>query len=205
MKNKLTILFIIIIAVSLIISAVVFVTGADSNEVQDGNVTFVRTPEQDEPEWPSTIPDPREFMVQLPETPNLALDKPVVASSHTDIYIPANAVDGELTSYWESDGFPAEFTINLEGSYTIQTVAVAVNPSSLWEARTQGIEILVSSGDGDFRVIVAEERYEFDPLTGNTVRIDFEPTVAEYVRFVFTSNSASRTQGAQAAEIMVFE
>jgi len=207
MKKKLTIIFIALIIISIIVSAVAFALklSGDDEQQQNGNVTIVGAPEQDAPEWPPTIPDPRDFMVQLPDSPNIAESRPVTASSHTDIYTAANAVDGEPTSYWESEGFPAEFTIELDGEHTIQTVAVSLNPSSLWESRTQAFEIQVSDDGVNFTTAVAEERYEFDPLTGNTVRVDFAPTSAQYVKLVFTYNSASRTQGAQAAEIMVFE
>jgi len=199
----LKIIFILLIVVSIIVTVAAFVM-RDDNVEDDGNVTIVRTPEQGGAEWPDAIPDPREFMVQLPDTPNLAEGRPVYASSHTDIYVPTNAVDGELTSYWESEGFPATFIIELDGVRTIQTVAVSLNPSSLWEMRTQAFEIQVSNDGDNFQTIVDEDRHEFDPLTGNTVRVDFEPTDTQYVRLVFTYNSATRTQGAQAAEIMIF-
>jgi len=208
MNKKLTIVFIIIIAVSIVASIVALAVNGGGNgnigETQDPNVTIVETPEQTSAEWPAAIPDPREFMVQLPESPNLAEGRSVSVSSFHDIYVAANAVDGEATSYWESEGFPAEFTISLDGSQTVQTVAVSLNPSSLWETRTQAFEVLVSDDGTNFTTAVAEEHHEFDPLTGNAVRIDFDPVSASYVKLIFTSNSASRTQGAQAAEIMVF-
>ncbi|MCL2221986.1 MAG: discoidin domain-containing protein [Oscillospiraceae bacterium] len=207
MKKKLTIIFIVIIAISVIVSIVALAVnggGGDAAVPLDGNVTIVRAPEQATAQWPAAIPDPREFMVQLPESPNLAEGMSVTVSSFHDIYVAANAVDGEATSYWESEGFPAEFTIALDGPHTVQTVAVSLNPSSLWESRTQAFEILVSDDGTNFTTAVAEAPHEFDPLTGNTVRIDFDPASASYVKLIFTSNSAARTQGAQAAEIMIF-
>ena len=37
---------------------------------------------------------------------DLALGKPIEASSHTWIYVPGNANDGDVTTYWEGDGLP---------------------------------------------------------------------------------------------------
>jgi len=205
MNKKLSVVFSIIIVISIVVSVVALAGGGDNYDASDANVTIVTAPEQTEPEWPPAIIDPREFLVQLPETPNLAENRPVTASSFTDIYVATNAVDGAATSYWESDGFPAEFTISLDGAHNIQTVAVSVNPSPLWEARTQAFEILISDDGTNFTTIVEETHHEFDPLTGNMVRIDFEPVSASFVKLIFTHNSAARTEGAQAAEIMIFE
>lgn len=54
-------------------------------------------------------------------------------------------------------------------------------------------------------VVDGNEKYEFNPDTGNIVRVDFPPVEAAYVKLIFTSNSSTRTAGAQAAEILVFE
>ena len=64
---------------------------------------------------------------------------------------------------------------------------------------------MVSTDGNSFTEVVEDTKYNFDPDTGNMVRADFSPVQAAYVRLVFSSNSASRTGGAQAAEIMVFE
>ncbi|MCL2604704.1 MAG: discoidin domain-containing protein [Defluviitaleaceae bacterium] len=203
MNNKnYIIIFSVITVLSLAISAVALLTRR--GEEPTVNLTVVQAPAQTEAEWPPTIFNPLSLIIALPDTPNLALERPVTASSFTDIYVPANAVDGSATSYWESHGFPAEFTIELDGTHNVSTVAVALNPSLLWEARSQAFEILVSSDGNSFTSIVANEMHAFDPTTGNTVRVDFAPVQARYVRLVFTVNSAVRTMGAQAAEIMVF-
>jgi hypothetical protein len=201
--KKYIIVFSAVIVVSLVLSAIAFF-GAGGEE-PSVNLTVVTTPDQARAEWPPAIHDPMSDMIALPDTPNLAQGRPVSATSFHDVYVPANAVDGALTSYWESEGFPVEFTINLEGMYTIQTVAVSLNPSLLWEPRSQGFEVLVSGDGSGFTSVAANELHGFDPATGNTVRVDFAPVSARYVRLVFTANTATRTMGAQAAEIMVFE
>ena len=191
-----------IMAVSLAVSAVVFVVGDSAATL---NLTVVATPPQAAPEWPPAVPDPMANMVALPDSPNLAESRPVTASSFTDVYVASNAVDGHLTSYWESNGFPAEFTIDLGTASTISTIAVSLNPSLLWEERTQNFEVLTSTDGTNFTTLLPNAPHTFDPLTGNAVRLDFAPTAATHVQLIFTSNTAARTNGAQAAEIMVFE
>ena len=61
------------------------------------------------------------------------------------------------------------------------------------------------SADGEtYTEAAPAEKYQFDPATGNRIRIDFDPVQAAYVKVVFTLNSSSRTGGAQAAEICVY-
>ncbi|MCL2188242.1 MAG: discoidin domain-containing protein [Defluviitaleaceae bacterium] len=189
-----------VMVVSLALGIFAFVTRGG----EDSNITIVRTPAQAEAEWPPAVFNPMSLIVELPETPNLAEGRPVHATSFTDVYVPANAVDGTVTSYWESHGFPADFTITLDGVHQVSTVAVSVNPSLLWEARSQAFEVLVSTDNVNFNTVVPHALHDFDPLTGNTVRLDFAPTAAQYVRVHFTANTATRTMGAQAAAIRVF-
>jgi hypothetical protein len=203
MKHKiLMITFCAVIAVSLAVS--VFACLTRDAEEPSVNLTVVQAPEQTEAEWPPTVFNPMSLIIALPDTPNLALNRPVTASSFTDIYVASNAADGSTTSYWESEGLPAEFTVELDGARSVSTVAVSLNPSQLWESRTQAFEVLVSNDGSNFTTVAENARHEFDPATGNTVRVDFNPTEARFVRLIFTFNSATRTQGAQAAEIMVF-
>lgn len=93
----------------------------------------------------------------------------------------------------------------MEETHTIQTVAVRLNPAPIWEARTQGFEIL-ASGDGEnFVSIVPNTRYEFNSATGNMVRVDFAPTPARFVKLLFTEKSSGRSNGGQAAEVQIYE
>ena len=168
-------------------------------------LTVVRTPAQTEAEWPEAITNPEANMIKLPDGTNLAEGKPVTAGEVTDVYAVVNAVDGSTTSYWESKGYPAEITINLQATYNVQTVAVCLNPAVIWEPREQTFSVLVSTDGTTFTEAAAEAKYGFDPETGNRVRVDFGPVAAQYVRLIITANSAGKTGGAQAAEIMVFE
>ncbi|MCL2079837.1 MAG: discoidin domain-containing protein [Oscillospiraceae bacterium] len=204
MKKTLIIIFAVIIAISAAASVIAYfaLPGAGPSNL---NLTVVEAPDQSAPQWPPAVYDPSENWINPPDGANIAEGKPAVSGEHTEVYSPENVTDGSLTSYWESNGYPGEVTINLEAMYTIQTVCVRLNPSSLWEARSQAFEVHISGDGVNFTEIVPNDMHDFDPITGNIVRVDFEPVSAQYVRFIFTRNTASRTNGAQAAELMVFE
>ena len=168
-------------------------------------VTIVTAPEQTQAERPPCFPDPAEQYIPLPEGENLAQGKPVHSGAHTDVYVDRNVNDGKTDTYWESKGFPAEISFDLQGSFNVSTVAVCLNPASIWEPRIQEIAVQVSADGSAFTEVAAPEKYQFDPATGNRIRIDFAPVQAAWVKLVFTLNSSSRTGGAQAAEICVYE
>ena len=168
-------------------------------------VTIVSAPEQTAPQRPPCFPDPADDYIPLPDTENLAQGKPVASGAHTDVYVDRNVNDGKTDTYWESKGFPAEIVFDLQGSFAVSTVAVCLNPSSIWEPRIQEIAVEVSTDGENFTEAAAAEKYQFDAATGNRIRIDFAPAEAAYVRVIFTMNSSSRTGGAQAAEICIYE
>lgn len=203
MKRTLSIVFTVIIVLSLIGIACAFL-GLFSPK-RDPGLTIVSAPEQDQPQRPDCFPNPEENYIPMPETENLAVGKPISAGEHTDVYVNSNVNDGKTDTYWESKGFPAEMTIDLEGSHSISTVAVRLNPSAVWEARTQEIAVLISTDGENFTEIIPATKFDFDPNTGNRIRMDFDSVEAGFVKLVFTMNSSSRTGGAQAAEIEVYE
>lgn len=203
MKQKLSIACIVIIALSLVV-----IVGAYLGLFPSGGtpgLTIVQAPEQTAAQRPSCFPDPTANYIPLPETTNLAEGKAISSGEHTDVYVNTNVNDGKTDTYWESKGFPAEMTIDLGGSHSISTVAVLLNPSAVWEARTQEIAVLVSTDGTNFTEVAAAAKYDFDPATGNRIRIDFDSVDASFVKVIFTMNSSSRTGGAQAAEIQVYE
>ena len=178
---------------------------AEDTEEIETIVTIIPAPDQTKAERPPCFPDPADDFIPLPETENFAQGKPVISGAHTDVYVDKNVNDGKTDTYWESKGFPAEITFDLQGSYTVSTVAVCLNPSSIWEPRIQEIAVLVSTDGETFSEAAAPEKYQFDAATGNRIRIDFDTVQAAYVRLIFTMNSSSRTGGAQAAEICIYE
>lgn len=192
------------ILVLLFAAALACVPPAVTAEDVETVVTIVHAPEQTQAERPPCFPDPSDRFIQLPESENLALHKPVAAGAHTDVYVIANVNDGKTDTYWESKGWPAEVTIDLQGTFTVSTVAVCLNPAPIWEPRTQEIAVWVSADGETFAEAAAAAKYDFDADTGNRIRIDFDPAEAAFVRVIFTMSTASRTGGAQAAEICVY-
>lgn len=203
MKNKWNVVFIVIIALALVVIGCAFL--GLLGQSGDPGLTVVAAPEQSKPMRPGCFPDPTANYIPLPETENLAEGKPVLSGEHTDVYVNTNVNDGKTDTYWESKGFPAEMVIDLQGSYAVSTVAVLLNPSAIWEARTQEIAVFVSADGKSFTEAAPAAKYDFDPNTGNRIRIDFDTVSAGFVKVVFTMNSSSRTGGAQAAEIAVYE
>ena len=177
---------------------------AEEAEEIETIVTIVAAPEQTKAERPPCFPDPADKFIPLPETENFALNKTVISGKHADVYVDKNVNDGSTNTNWESLGLPAEITIVLGESYTISTVAVCLNTSSIWEPRVQEIAVQISQDGELFTEAVPAAQYQFDAEFGNRIRIDFDPVQATYVKLVFTMNSAARTEGAQAAEICVY-
>jgi len=202
MKRTLTILCVVVIVLSAAVSLCACLGLFDGGEP---GVTVVAAPEQTKAQRPGCFPNPEDNYVPLPDGENLAEGKPVSAGEHTDVYVSANVNDGKTDTYWESKGFPAEMTIDLQGSHKVSTVAVLLNPSAIWEPRTQEIAVLLSTDGTNFTEAAPAAKYDFDPATGNRIRIDFAAAEAAWVKVVFTLNTASRTGGAQAAEIGVYE
>lgn len=196
----------ILILAAAILAAFPWISGAET--IQDGDtlVTIVRAPEQTQAERPPCFPDPADNFIQLPEGENIAEGKPVQASQHNDVYVSSNLNDGKVETYWESKGFPAELTIDLEGAHTISTAAFCLNPSAIWEPRTQEIALWTSMDGESFTEAVPALVYSFDAATGNRIRIDMDPVEAAYVRIIITSNSAypAHSGGAQIAEVCIY-
>ena len=172
----------------------------------DTAVIIVKAPEQEKAERPPCFPDPSDNFIKLPETENIAEGKSVQASAHNDVYVSSNLNDGKTTTYWESKGFPAEMTVDLQGTFTVSTAAFLLNPASIWEPRTQEITVLVSTDGENFTEVSPAAAYTFDAETGNRVRIDFGAVQASHVRVIITSNTAApaHAKGAQVAEICIY-
>ena len=199
MKRVLT-----IILAALLLAIPCFSVCEEAEEIET-IVTIVTAPEQTQAQRPPCFPDPADDYIPLPESENLAQGKPVKSGAHTDVYVDKNVNDGRTDTYWESKGFPAEITFDLQGLYSVSTVAVCLNPSSIWEPRIQEIAVQVSLDGESFTEAAAPVKYQFDAATWNRIRIDFDPAKAAFVKIVFTLNTSSRTGGAQAAEICIYE
>jgi hypothetical protein len=138
-------------------------------------------------------------------TTNLALNAAVTASSYTQTYVPANAVDGNTSTYWEANNgaWPSTITVNLGSAQTLGSITVDLPPSSAWSTRTQTLSVLGSTNGTSFSTLVASATYTWNPSTGNTVTIPLPSgTKDQYVELSYTANSVQN--GAQASEIEIF-
>jgi hypothetical protein len=74
---------------------------------------------------------------------NVALNKPVTATGSTFTFVPANATDGNVATYWEgSASYPQDLTVALGANHSINSVVVKLNPDPAWGTRTQTFQIL---------------------------------------------------------------
>lgn len=134
---------------------------------------------------------------------NLALGKPITASSTEWTYAAANANDDSLTTYWEGGGtYPNLLTVALGSNADLNQVVVKLNPDPAWGPRTQTIAVEGREQSASaFTTLAAAQTYSFSPATGNTVTIPLGGRAAD-VRLRVTANSGAG--GGQAAEFQVF-
>jgi F5/8 type C domain/Abnormal spindle-like microcephaly-assoc'd, ASPM-SPD-2-Hydin len=138
-------------------------------------------------------------------TTDLALNASVTASSDTQTYVPANAVDGNTSTYWEANNgaWPSTITVNLGSVQTLGSITVDLPPSSAWSTRTQTLSVLGSTNGTSFSTLVASATYTWNPSTGNTVTIPLpNGTSDQYVELSYTANNVQN--GAQASEILIY-
>jgi F5/8 type C domain/Pectate lyase superfamily protein len=141
---------------------------------------------------PTTAPPTTAPPTSPPSGTNLALNKSTTSSGYTQTYTPANAVDGNTNTYWESadNAFPQWIQVDLGASYSIGSVTLDLPPSSSWGTRTQTLSVLGSTNGSSYTTLVGSTNYTFNPSTGNTVTITFPTTAARYVKLNFTANTA---------------
>ncbi|HEX4255707.1 MAG TPA: choice-of-anchor D domain-containing protein, partial [Streptosporangiaceae bacterium] len=136
---------------------------------------------------------------------NLAAGAPITASSYTQNYGPANADDGDTSTYWEgtNGAWPTTLTVNLGATDSLTKVVIDLPPASAWNTRTQTLSVLGSSNGSSYSTLVGSATYTFNPSSGNTVTIPLPAgTSDQYVRLSFTANSVQN--GAQASEFQVW-
>ncbi|SEL85752.1 discoidin domain-containing protein [Streptacidiphilus jiangxiensis] len=134
---------------------------------------------------------------------NLALHKPIDGTAYTYTYAPANADDGDVTTYFEGSSYPSQLTVHLGANADLSSVVVKLNPASAWSARTQTIAVLGREQSAStFTTLVPAQSYSFDPSANqNTVTIPVSGRVAD-VELSITSNSGA--PGGQVAEMEVY-
>ncbi|MBL0888265.1 CARDB domain-containing protein [Myceligenerans indicum] len=141
---------------------------------------------------------------QAADVTNLALGRPITASSVTQTYVAGNANDGDTSSYWEGAGgqYPSDLTVDLGEDADVERVVVMLPPPDVWSPRTQTFSVLGrSDGESSFRTLAAEVAYGFDPATGNQVEIPLDARAAE-LRLAFTANTGAGN--GQVSELQVW-
>jgi hypothetical protein len=135
---------------------------------------------------------------------NLALNQPTSTSGYVQTYAPANAVDGNTSTYWEStnNAFPQWLQVDLGSSKSIGRIVLNLPPSTAWATRTETLSVLGSTDGTNFSTIVGSANYTFDPSTGNAVTITFTSTSTRYVRLNFTANTG--WPAGQISEFQIF-
>jgi CARDB/F5/8 type C domain len=133
---------------------------------------------------------------------NLAVGKPIDGTANTYIYVPANANDGDVTTYFEGSSYPSQVTVHLGANADLSSVVVKLNPDPVWATRTQTIQVLGREQSAStFTSLSSAQTYTFNPSTNsNSVSIPVSGRVAD-VELSITSNSGA--PGGQVAEFQV--
>ncbi|KUL42272.1 discoidin domain-containing protein [Actinoplanes awajinensis] len=132
---------------------------------------------------------------------NLAVGKPIEASSSIFTFVATNANDNDTATYWEGSAYPANLTVKLGANATVSSVVVKLNPATDWGTRQQTFAVLGREQSATaYTTIVGSATYTFNPSSQNTVTIPVSATTAD-VRLSFTANTGAPS--GQVAEFQV--
>ncbi len=122
---------------------------------------------------------------------NLAIGKPIEASSTIQNYYATNANDNNTGTYWEASGQPSTLTVKLGADAELSSVVLKLNPDPAWAKRTQTIEVLArKQGEQSFTSIKAAADYVFDPgANQNSVTVPVSGRYAD-VQLKITANTS---------------
>ncbi|WP_326702053.1 CARDB domain-containing protein [Streptomyces cyaneofuscatus] len=136
------------------------------------------------------------------EATDLARGKTVTASGSHGGFPVVNANDGQVNTYWESNGHPSNLTVKLGADADLQSVVIKLNPDPIWGTRTQDFQVLGRTQSGTaFTSLKARAGYVFNPATNqNTVTVPVSGRAAD-LQLQFFSNTGA--PGAQVAEIQI--
>lgn len=135
-----------------------------------------------------------------PPATDLARGRGATSSGYVQAYAPANAVDGDANSYWEStnSAFPQWLQVDLGTALSVGRAVLKLPPS--WGARTQTLAISGSTNGSAFSTLAAASGRTFDPGAGNAVTVSWTPAQARYLRVTVTGNT-----GWPAGQLSAFE
>jgi hypothetical protein len=132
---------------------------------------------------------------------NLAVGKPIEASSTVFTFVAANANDNDTATYWEGSAYPADLTVHLGANANVSSVVIKLNPDSIWSTRRQTFSVQGREQSAStFTTLVGSTSYTFNPATGNTVTVPVSATTAD-LRLSFTANTGAPS--GQVAELQV--
>ncbi|MCS7202462.1 MAG: discoidin domain-containing protein [Dictyoglomus sp.] len=174
--------------------------------VSPENLLIIKTPEQKEAEIPEKFKITQVIVPEKPSGENVALKKPISASSYQDVYMPRYAVDGRIKSYWEgkANTYPNIVIVDLQKECNIHTIRIALNPDKIWSKRVQTFEIKFSLDGETYKVLVPKADYIFDPMTSNIVDIKLpKREKVRYIQIIFYANTGAT--GGQIGELEIYE
>ncbi|MEW2228229.1 MULTISPECIES: discoidin domain-containing protein [unclassified Streptomyces] len=104
------------------------------------------------------------------------------------MYVAANAVDGNVNSYWESanSAFPQSLTVDLGSAKTVGRLVLKL-PTN-WGTRTETLSVLGSTDNNTYSTLKASAGYTFT-LGTDTATVTLTPTTTRYLRLTFTGNT----------------
>lgn len=135
---------------------------------------------------------------------NLAVGKKATGSSNIYEFYPMNAVDGKTATYWEggTNSYPDSVTVDLKKETDLKALVIKLNPNRIWPARTQTIEVQLSSDGENYDTAVPAASCRFDPVAnGNSISIPLGGS-ARFVRLIITANSGAGA--GQIAELEIY-
>jgi hypothetical protein len=126
----------------------------------------------------------------LTASTNLALNQPATASGSTQNFVPANAVDGNTGSYWEStdNAFPQWLQVDLGSAVSVSRLVMDLPPLASWGTRTQTITIQGSTDGTTYTTLAGSAGYTFTS-PANTVTVTFPAASVRYLKLTFTANT----------------
>lgn len=168
------------------------------------NFTIVSAPKHEEVVSPIKVEKSEVNYAEIDLGNNLALGKKIIANNYTQVYVGKNANDGDVKTYWEgaADSYPNTLVVDLEAQTAVKSVRIKLNPNNMWERRKQTLSIQGSLDNQNYTELSATADYLFDPVSGNAVIIDFNPSSIRYLKLEFTGNTAAT--GGQAAEVELY-
>lgn len=135
---------------------------------------------------------------------DLALGKTESSSSHIGSHVAGNVIDGDASTYWESQVDSGSFTewvqVDLEKAMTVSKIVMRL-PAG-WSSRTESIEIYGLATGYDGFVIEPTATYSFNESSGNAVTVAFAALSTRYIQLIVTANSA--VDAGEMGEIAVY-